>query len=361
MKRPKIKDTTLDDMFKIVKPEKKIQPLTKEEEIALYHVDRDKLCACDFFPGAHVATEGVKSQAIDNAIAIGAYSFALFLTSARRWAVSKPSDSDLQTFKEKLQKMKMDPKFILPHAGYFVNFASPDSVKRGKSVTRMILEMELAHKFGLKYLNVHPGAGMKQTRTESISTAAKSINEVFQDKRTGDVAIVLECTAGAGSVLGGKLEDLADIKTRVDPKFQDRVLFCLDTCHAHSAGYDLSSKTGVERYCRQAATLLGADCIIGWHFNDSKTPCDSHKDRHENISRGSIGEAGFRALMFHPLTSNRPLILETVGPYDEEIELLMKYAKEAEESHVKDDTKDKKVKIKGELIENPEQLEDEQS
>src|SRR5207248_7597029 len=66
----------------------------------------------------------------------------------------------------------------------------------------------------------------------------------------GDVGVLIEGTAGAGTALGKSFEELTALRGALPASLQARVAFCLDTAHLHAAGYDRSEERRVGKECR---------------------------------------------------------------------------------------------------------------
>ncbi|WP_298846472.1 deoxyribonuclease IV, partial [uncultured Salinicola sp.] len=129
---------------------------------------------------------------------------------------------------------------------------------------------------------------------------------------TRSVVAVIENTAGQGSNLGFRFEQLAEIIEQVDDK--TRVGACIDTCHAFAAGYDLRTEADATAMLDEFERVVGIQYLRGMHLNDAKSEFASRVDRHHSLGKGNIGLPGFTALMRDPRTDDIPLILETVEP-----------------------------------------------
>lgn len=185
--------------------------------------------------GAHVSAQGGVYNAIKNAIAIKAKSFALFTKSQRRWNSSPLKTQDIQAFRDACLAYAFHPSSILPHCSYLLNCGSPVEEMRVRSVHGLIDEINRAESLGLIMVNFHPGATLKQiSEQECCNRVASSINEAHKATPESNVMTIIENTAGQGSCIGWKLEHLSHIISRVENK--GRVGVCIDTCHAFSAG-----------------------------------------------------------------------------------------------------------------------------
>ena len=261
--------------------------------------------------GAHVSAAGGVQNAPLAAAEIGAKAFALFTGFSNRWATKPISDKKAAEFKENCRINGFDSSVILPHDNFLINLGSPDPQKLAMSRKSFLEEMQRCEQLGLTMLNFHPGSHLNQMEIDDcLDLIAESIN-ITLDKISG-VTAVLESTAGQGSNLGFRFEHLARIIDHVEDK--SRVGVCVDTCHTHSAGYDLASEEGYDYVWKEFDSVIGAGYLRGLHLNDNKRELGSRIDRHELIGKGSLGEEFFIRLVNDPRFDNMPLILETPDP-----------------------------------------------
>lgn len=273
------------------------------------------------YVGAHVAASPGVAQAPVNAKEINAKAFALFTRNPSRW-VSKPlTESDISVFKARCDEYGFSPAQILAHDGYLINLGQPDDYKLEQSREAFLDEFRRCEQLGISLLNFHPGSHLNAIPIDDcLDRIADSINITLE--MTEGVTAVIENTAGQGSNLGHRFEQIAHIIDRVDDK--SRVGVCIDTCHAFAAGYDLSTPEGYEATWREFDEIIGMKYLAGMHLNDTKKGLASHVDRHESLGKGVLGEDCFRMIMNDPRIDNIPLILETINPdiWAEEIEWL---------------------------------------
>ncbi|KAL1757197.1 xylose isomerase-like protein [Schizophyllum commune] len=258
--------------------------------------------------GAHVSAAGGVENAIANALAIGANAFGLFVKSQRKWDSADLKDTSISLFAERLREHGYSPEHILPHGSYLVNLGNPDAEKRAKSYDCFVDDLKRCEQLGLALYNFHPGSTVGQGSVEeSLTLIAECLNRAH--KETTSVVTVIENMAGAGNVIGGELSHLAGIIDQVENK--ERVGVCFDTCHGYSAGYDISTKEGWDLAVSDFDQQVGLKYLRALHLNDSKTPHNSNRDRHENIGQGTLGLPAFHHILTDPRTQNMPLILET--------------------------------------------------
>ncbi|MEA3331511.1 MAG: deoxyribonuclease IV [Campylobacterota bacterium] len=276
------------------------------------------------FVGAHCSASGGVFNAVKNAEAIGAKAFALFTKNQRRWDVKPLDTKTIDKFKKALQDSGIAPKHVLPHDSYLINLGHPDEQKLIKSRVAFIDELERCEQLGLDRLNFHPGSHLKEVSEDECLTAISESINIALDK-TKDVKAVIENTAGQGSNLGYKFEQLAQIIDKVEDK--NRVGICIDTCHMFVAGYDIRTRETYDKTWEEFDKIVGFNYLMGMHINDSKPPLGSKKDRHHSLGKGEIGLDAFRFLMNDKRMDDIPLILETIDDtiWKEEIELLYSF------------------------------------
>ena len=258
--------------------------------------------------GAHVSAAGGVENAPKNAHEIGAKAFAFFTKNQRQWKAAPLTQDSISKFKQACKAYGILPQYILPHDSYLINLGHPEKEALEKSRDAFIDEMQRCEQLGLDRLNFHPGSHLNQVDVETcIKTIAESIN-IALDKTKGVIAVI-ENTAGQGTNIGHRFEELKAIIDLVNDK--SRVGVCIDTCHAFTAGYDLRTKEEFDITFSHFNKVIGFPYLKGMHINDSKKELATRVDRHESIGKGYIGFSLFEALMNDTRFDNIPLILET--------------------------------------------------
>lgn len=259
--------------------------------------------------GAHVSASGGVWNAPQNAHNIGAGAFALFTKNQRQWLAAPLTQRDIELFRAACEQYGYGPSQILPHDSYLINLGHPDAEGLAKSRESFVEEMRRCELLGLDRLNFHPGSHLGRIGLEeSLQRVAESINIALE--KTKGVTAVIENTAGQGTNLGHEFEQIAYIIDRVEDK--SRVGYCIDTCHAFAAGYDLSSAEACEATFRKIDSIISLDYLRGMHLNDAMRPLGSRIDRHERLGEGQIGWECFRYIARDPRFDNMPLVLETI-------------------------------------------------
>jgi deoxyribonuclease-4 len=281
------------------------------------------------YVGAHVSASGGVDKAPLNAAAISAKAFALFTKNQRQWLARPLSENEIAAFRVNCIETGHAPSQILAHDSYLINLGHPEKEALEKSRTAFIAELRRCEALGLTLLNFHPGSHLRAfPESECLDRIADSIN--IAHAQTEGVITVIENTAGQGSNLGFRFEQIARMLSQV--KERDRVGVCLDTAHAFAAGYDLRTPETYTATLDEFDRIIGFSHLKGVHMNDSKVGLGSHVDRHAPIGEGMIGLECFRMIMNDNRFEGIPLILETPESerWAEEIKLLYGFAKQQE-------------------------------
>ncbi len=271
--------------------------------------------------GAHVSASGGVYNAPLNAMEIGAKAFALFTKNQRQWSAKALDNKTIDLWFTNLEKSKIETKHILPHDSYLINLGHPDSDAREKSLNSFIDEVQRCEILALDRLNFHPGSHLRKISVdECLDNIVESMN-ITLDKTRG-VKLVLENTAGQGSNLGYKFEQLAYIIDKIEDK--TRVGVCIDTCHMFTAGYDIRTKEAYDKTWDDFGKIVGFEYLSGMHINDSKPELGSRVDRHDSLGVGKIGLDAFKFIANDPRMNDIPLILETIDEsiWAKEIQML---------------------------------------
>jgi len=201
------------------------------------------------------------------------------------------------------------PLPLVAHAGYLINLCSPKPDVHEKSQEALTDELERCTALGVPGLVLHPGAHLGTGEDAGLDGIARALDAVHAALPDASARVLLENTAGQGTVLGSRLEQLATIVARVDAP--ERVGVCLDTCHAFAAGYDLRSDDGYAAFVDEVARTVTLERIAAVHLNDSVFGLGSHKDRHASIGEGELGREAFARWLADPRWGDVPMVLET--------------------------------------------------
>lgn len=256
--------------------------------------------------GAHVSTAGGVARAFERGAEIGCEALQIFVKSPNQWRGRAFSEDEPEAFRTGRAEAGGLP--VVAHAAYLINLAAPDPTVLERSLAGLADELDRSDALGLDGLVVHPGAHLGEGVEAGIARIAESLDAVLADRPDG-TPVLLEITAGQGTVLGRTLEELAAIRDA--SRHPDRLAFCLDTCHAFAAGYDLRTAEAVAEFVDRVAATIGIERVACVHLNDSTGELGSRRDRHANIGEGAIGAEGFRAWLAEPRLAALPSLLET--------------------------------------------------
>jgi deoxyribonuclease-4 len=275
--------------------------------------------------GAHISIAGGTAKAPGRAKAIGARAMQIFTKMANRWAERECDDAECGEFHAELAVT--DLSATNAHDSYLINLASPDPTLRARSIESFAAELRRCHSLGLHALVSHPGNYMDE-RAAGLQRNAEGITEAL-DQVDGATMLLMETTAGQGTVLGSTFEELAALLELIPIAQRHRVGVCVDTAHIFAAGYDLVND--YDGVMARFGDVVGFDRLGLLHLNDSKAPFNSKKDRHELIGEGAIGAVAFQRIMNDARLAKVPKVIETPKLDDAEatdrrmLELLRSY------------------------------------
>jgi deoxyribonuclease-4 len=259
--------------------------------------------------GIHTSTSGSLEGAALQAADLGANTFQIFSASPRMWRAGVPDPRQVRLLDAARDRFDLHPLVI--HVNYLINLASLDPVIRAKSIAAFRGELERARAIGAEYLVLHPGSYKGGFIEQGIAAFVLGLRDAAENLPAHQVSVLLENTAGAGSHLGSRFEELKSMRDLAGELTSLKIGYCLDTCHLLAAGFDIATPAGLRGTLRRAEALLGLDNVHVIHANDSKFPLASHVDRHANIGEGHIGADAFRRILTHPKLRQKPFILET--------------------------------------------------
>jgi deoxyribonuclease-4 len=257
--------------------------------------------------GAHESIAGGLYKAFDRARSVGCDALQIFVKSNRSWAVKPLTDEDIARFKDKAEETGIQP--VVAHTSYLLNLASPDETLWKRSRDTLIIELERCEALGVGWLVLHPGSHVGTGEEAGLQRVAQGLGEVHAATPGFRARILLETTAGQGTNLGYRFEQLAWVLEHTPQG--ERLGICLDTCHVFAAGYELRTSEGYAATMEAFDRIVGLERLLALHLNDSKGDLGSRKDRHAHIGEGYIGLEGFRHVINDPRLAHLPGLLET--------------------------------------------------
>jgi len=257
--------------------------------------------------GGHVSSSGGIHTAIDRVEAIGGNAVQLFTQSPRAWRPTAHDPANLRRFRER--RAEAGVGYVLCHALYLINLASPDDDLYERSVAALTTTMDVARELEgdvVLHVGSHVGAGFEA----GLERVAPALERALG--HTGDGTwLLLESSAGAGGTIGRSIEELAVIVERLGR--HPRLGVCLDTCHLWVSGVDVTDAARVDALVAEVDERIGLERLRALHVNDARDPLGSNRDRHANIGEGALGE-GLGVFLAHPRLQDLPALLETPGP-----------------------------------------------
>jgi len=257
--------------------------------------------------GAHMSIAGGVGNAFIQGKKVACDAIQIFTKSSRQWASKPYSKEEIEQFH--INRKETGIGAVVAHDSYLLNMGSPDAALRTRSVAAFIDELERCEVLGVTNLIAHPGAHVGAGELDGIKTIAKSLDEVHKACPSYRVKVTLEITAGQGSNLGYRFEQIGNMIDAT--RESDRLRVCFDTEHAFAAGYDIRTREGYERTFDEFDEAIGIKLLAAFHLNDSKKEFNSRVDRHEHIGKGFIGVEAFRMLVNDRRFWGLPMCLET--------------------------------------------------
>ena len=276
--------------------------------------------------GAHMSVAGGLPRAVERAAVHRCDALQIFAKNASQWRGRPIPPEEVAEFRVRVAAAGLQS--VVSHASYLINLATTTDTLRAQSRAAMADEIDRAEALGLLGVVLHPGCYTSGSPTEGIRLIASNLRGLLDERPAGQTMVLLEHTAGQGTSIGSRFEELAEIIDGMDG--HPRVGVCLDTCHLLASGYDIASEAGYRRTFTQFGKVVGFARLKAFHLNDSKKPLGSRVDRHEHIGRGCIGMDGFGMLVNDRRFAKIPMLLETpkaqgkatgpisVDPLDEE-------------------------------------------
>jgi len=256
--------------------------------------------------GAHMSVAGGLEQALFRGDSIGCDTIQLFLRAPTRWSAPPLGEAQVAAFEAAREATGIHP--IVVHGSYLINLASPQAGLWRRSLATLSDDLQRCQRLGIDRYVLHPGAHTGSGEAAGVDRVAEAVRGALGESE-GDVRLLLENTAGQGSSLGHRLEQLAEILDGVADK--RRVGICIDTAHAVAAGYQLAGSEGYASFWARVGELFGMEGLGCLHLNDSLRQEGSRIDRHTHIGEGHVGLEAFRSLVNDPALQDVPMILET--------------------------------------------------
>lgn len=274
--------------------------------------------------GAHTSIAGGVHNALLEGKQIGATTIQLFTSNQRQWKGKEISQEAIDLWNKALDETGL--KQIMSHDSYLINLGAGDPEILQKSRQTFRDEIKRCLQLKLAFLNFHPGAYTSDTAQNCLDRIVESLLQFEDLVENSQLTLLLEATAGQGTAVGWKFEELAYIHERTHKRIPIGV--CIDTCHIFVAGYDVRTDEAWDATLKEFDRVVGLKHLKAFHINDSMKGLGSRVDRHQHLGEGQIGIECFKFLMKDPRTKNLPKYLETPEPsrWVKEIEMLRTFA-----------------------------------
>lgn len=239
----------------------------------------------------------------------------VFTKNQQQWKAKPLDEAAVREFRSHCDRLSFS--HVVAHDSYLINLAAPGPVLWEKSIAAFAHEMDRCEELGIPYLVTHPGAHVGTGEAAGIARVVDALTKIMRERKAtpagaNRVTVCLETTAGQGSTLGYRFEQLAEMLDAMDRAgFGEQFGVCVDTCHMLAAGYDITHAQGTRDAIGELDRVIGLKRVKVWHLNDSKKPCGSRVDRHEHIGRGCVGTEAFGVICADPRMAGVPKIMET--------------------------------------------------
>ncbi len=257
--------------------------------------------------GLHVSAAGGLDRIFGRGESLGANTVQIFSHSSRSWEFDLPTEELLDAYLRERSTSSVSRVYV--HASYLINIASEEPDIALKSRVTLQKELLTADLLGADGLVLHPGSARGGDRSAAVRRAARILRDVLDSLPAQRTPLLLENTAGAGSMLGSRPDEMAEIIASVDRP--DRLGLCLDSCHLFAAGFDLSSEECLDRVLEDFLSGGPSGRLSLWHMNAALFGLGSGRDRHAGLGEGHIGQEALSRIVRKALSSGVPVILET--------------------------------------------------
>lgn len=257
--------------------------------------------------GAHMSIAGGLHRAFERIEEVQGEALQVFTKNERQWRAAPLAPEAAALFEQ--ARERWGHFAVAAHDSYLINLAAPDPEKLEKSVHAFADELQRAEMLHIPYLIMHPGSHLGQDVEQALRRLAANLDRAIALAESSRVMVLLETTAGQGTNLGARFEEIAFI--RAESRQPDRLGVCFDTCHSFAAGYDIRTPESYRRTFEQFDQSIGLQHLKFFHVNDSKKDLGSRVDRHQHIGEGKIGLPAFALLMNDARFRHHPMVLET--------------------------------------------------
>lgn len=256
-----------------------------------------------FYIGNHVSSSDGFEAMGRKTTQLGGNTFAFFTRNPRGGKAKEIDIDDVERLKVWMKEHQFGK--LVAHAPYTMNLCAAKEDIRTFSKDMLKDDLKRMEYLPGNFYNFHPGSHVGQGSEVGIALIAEAINEALWPEC--QTTILLETMAGKGSEVGKTFEEIRAIIDLVEHK--EKVGVCLDSCHIWDGGYDIVND--LDGVLEEFDRVIGLERLYAIHLNDSMNPLAAHKDRHQKLGEGNLGEEAMKRIVTHPTLYGKPFILET--------------------------------------------------
>ncbi len=270
--------------------------------------------------GCHVSIAKGLTKAAEQAQALGADTFQIFTKNPRGL---KPKKINVEDAIKGVAFCKENEITVICHTPYITNLSTPKADLQEVTIRSIVEDLNIAEAYGAIGAVVHCGKHVGEGEEYGLKRMIETL-DIILEQYDGPTQLLLENTAGQGTEMGLDPQTLMNIRNQTN--YPEKIGFCFDTCHAFAAGQ--WNEETFEEFITLAEETGYLEHIKVIHFNDSKAPFKSRKDRHEKIGKGEIGSKALQKFLHCEKLKDIPFILETPVEKEEEYKEEILYLKE---------------------------------
>ncbi len=257
--------------------------------------------------GAHLSIAKGLSDAGRQTLAIGGDTFGFHTRNPRGSAARQIGAEEIAAWRAMQQESGIGP--LVGHLPYVINLATPKDGIREFGERVVGEDLRRCDAFAAHAIVLHPGHDTEGDRPAAMARIVTHLSAALAAAGAVGTLLLLETMAGQTGEVGATPAEIGALLAGTGRPAGLGV--CLDSCHLFSAGYDLTTRAGIDAMLAEMDAAFGLDRVKALHLNDSKFPRGSHKDRHEKLGQGELGRQGIAAVLQHPFLRELPMIIET--------------------------------------------------
>ena len=219
---------------------------------------------------------------------LGAETVQVFVANPRGWATPPGNPTQDEEFRAACAA-EWIPAYV--HAPYLINFGSHTEATVERSVESLRHSLRRGREIGALGVVVHTGSATGgRARAVALAQVREHMLPLLDElTHDDDPFLLLESTAGQGSSLCSRTWDFGPVLRGAGrPSEAGRLPGHLP--HLRGRATTWPAPSGMQQTLDLLVDTVGEGRLKLIHANDSKDVVGAHKDRHENIGSGHIGE-----------------------------------------------------------------------